>query len=265
MRKQNNNEGTGNEMETSPLYEEIHRGETKRSNARFFATLLFVILIFLCLRGAFVSSFARIDVDGTSMYPTLKNDDSLFMQYSDTSGASGFFCYTKTPARGDVVIVDVRKYHRDRFDTQEKFESIVAIPFETGGAEVNFLIKRLVGMPGDTVKEENGRIYYLSAEDKAQGDTVFTPLEAQPENVKYDLQGGTYELGEGEILILGDNTNNSTDGRFMQTYKGSPRSHLKHAYKIGDICGVVPRWAVKWRSFSTGYYDFADRLSAFFG
>ena len=265
MRERNENEA-GNGMEDSPLYEEIHRGEARRSNVRFFATLLFVAVLFLCFRCAFVSSFARIDVDGISMYPTLEDGDSLFMQYSDTSGAGGFFCYTKTPGRGDVVIVDVRKYHRENFATQAEFEKVVASEFkDASGNDVNFLIKRLVGLPGDTIKETDGRIYYLSAEDKAQGDTEFTPLEAQPDNVKYDLQGETYELGESEILILGDNTNNSTDGRYLQTYKSNPRSHLKRAYRLDDICGVVPRRAVKWRSFSTNYYNFADRLSEIFG
>lgn len=266
MRKRNENEAAGNGMKDSPLYEEIHRGEAKKSNARFFAALLFVAFLFLCFRSAFVSSFARIDVDGVSMYPTLENNDSLFMQYSDTSGAGGFFCYTKTPERGDVVIVDVRTYHRDNFATQAEFESVVAFEFkDASGRDVNFLIKRLVGLPGDTVKEVDGRIYYLSAEDKARGETEFTPLKEQPENVKFDLQGETYELGEGEILILGDNTNNSTDGRYLQTYKGNLRSHLRRAYRLNDICGVVPRWAVKCRTFSTNYYDFADRLSEFFG
>ncbi len=254
-------------MEESPLYEERYRGEARKSNVRFFAALLLIVLIFLCIRGAFVSSFARIDVDGSSMYPTLENGDRLFMQFADTGGdGGGFLRYAKTPERGDVVIVDVRTYH----DT-EAFKDIIAAPFvsrsSAGKTEtVNFLIKRLAGVPGDTVKEENGRIYYLSAEDKARGVTEFTPLKEQPENVSFELEGCVYELGEDEVLILGDNTRNSTDGRYLQTDKnGNPRSHLKCAYKLDDICGVVPRWAVKCRTFSTKYYAFADKLNALFG
>ena len=253
-------------MEDSPLYEEKHRIDSKKSNVRFFAVLIFIVLIFAYARGVFVSSFARIDVDGSSMLPTLKNGDSLFMQYSNTgANEGGFLSFLNTPDRGDVVIVDVREYH----DT-EKYKDVLAVPFVSRNAygkteAVNFLIKRLVGLPGDTIKEEDGRIYYLTAEDKARGVTEYTPLEAQPENVSFQLEGCVYELGENEILILGDNTKNSTDGRYLQKDKnGNLRSHLKCAYKIGDVCGVVPRWAVSCRSFSTKYYAFTDKLSALF-
>lgn len=264
MKQEKENDRENGGLIASPLYEEAYRSEARKSNVRFFVSLFLVVLIFMLFRGVFVASFARIDVDGSSMLPTLENGDRLFMQFADT-GDGGFLRYAKTPGRGDVVIVDVREYH----DT-DKYKDILAAPFVSRGASggtqtVNFLVKRLVGLPGDTIKEENGRIYYLTAEQKENGITEYTELEAQPQNVSYALEGCVYELGEGEVLILGDNTYNSTDGRWLQRDKnGNLRSHLKRAYRPEDICGVVPGWAVNCRTFSTKYYAFTDKISALF-
>ena len=96
-------------------------------------------------------------------------------------------------------------------------------------------------------------------------DMKYTELEAQPQNVSYALEDCVYELGEGEVLILGDNTYNSTDGRWLQRDKnGNLRSHLKRAYRPEDICGVVPGWAVNCRRFSTKCYSFTNKISALF-
>ena len=215
----------------SPLFENIYRMKERRSNIRFYAILLAILFAFALFRGFFAATFARIDVDGSSMLPTLQSGDSLLMQYSDSPENDGvLFRITKTPERGDVIIVDVRKYGFDN---------------------VEFLIKRLIGVEGDTVKETDGRIYI-----KKRGETQFSPLESQPQNVKYDLGGFTYEVGEGEIFFLGDNTSRSMDSRYKQPGKSHFTDRL---YKAEDVCGIVPQWSINCRVFVKLFYSFSQR------
>lgn len=227
-------------MEQSPLYEEIYRVKEKRANVRFFAVLFAILACFLFLRAAFTSSFVMIDVDGSSMLPTLRSHDALLMQYVSSDENDGVpLRFTRTPKRGDVIIVDVRKYDFS--------------------GNVDFLIKRLVGIEGDTVSEENGQIYILSKEDKAAGVSVPVKWAEQPENVVYHLGGFTYDVGEGEVFFLGDNTDRSTDSR----YKEDGKSHLNCLYKASDICGVVPKWAIAIRGFSTFLSGLGARSALF--
>ena len=92
MKQEKANDRENGGLIASPLYEEAYRSEARKSNVRFFVSLFLVVLIFMLFRGVFVASFARIDVDGSSMLPTLENGDRLFMQFADT-GDGGFLRY----------------------------------------------------------------------------------------------------------------------------------------------------------------------------
>lgn len=224
------NNGKGKGMDDSPLYEEIYRVKERRSNARFYSLLLVILFVFALFRGVFTATFARIDVDGSSMWPTLSNGDSLLMQYSDSSENDGVPLRIKrTPQRGDVIIVDVRKYDF---------------------AGVDFLIKRLIGVEGDTIKETDGLLYI-----KKKGETGFSLLDTQPENVKYYLDGQIYEVGEGEIFFLGDNSKYSMDSR----YKSGKSHFTDRLYQAEDICGIVPQWAIDFRGVAKTVYTFFGR------
>lgn len=203
-------------MDDSPLYEEIYREKERRGNVRFFAWIFALLFAVFCLRFAFVSNFARIDVSGSSMYPTLKDRDILLMHYAGEA------------ERGDVIIVDVRQYDFVGADRQP----------------VSFLIKRLIGIEGDRIKEEEGKILISTAEEREKGNYAYEPLESQPEGISYELKGFEYEVGEGEIFFLGDNTRNSIDSRYKQG-----ASHLDGLYKKTDIYGMVPQWSIDHRAF----------------
>lgn len=202
-------------MQDSFLYEDIHRDKARRENFRFFAIILAVLFAVLCIRLAFVSNFARIDVSGQSMYPTLESGDILLMHY------------TKEAERGDVIIVDVRSYDFSKT------------------SNISFLIKRLIGVEGDYIKEKDGKILISTAKEREEGNYTYSLLESQPEDISYDLGGFEYQVGDGEIFFLGDNTKNSVDSRYQQ----QGRSHLNGLYKATDIYGVVPQWSINHREF----------------
>ena len=133
---------------------------------------LLVVLALTFLVITFVGQ--RTKVIGSSMEPMLKD--------------------------GDNLIVDKISY---RFHEPERFD-IIVFPFRY--AEKTYYIKRIIGMPGETVFiDENGSIY-INGEllEESYGKEVIANPGRAYEPV---------ELGKDEYFVLGDNRNNSRDGR----------------------------------------------------
>ncbi|MBR2341362.1 MAG: signal peptidase I [Clostridia bacterium] len=204
----------GKNLANGDLYENCFHTKEKQSNARFFSVILALLLLFVGFRTFWTQNFGGIVVDGASMNTTLNTGDKLLMRYA-TAGA--------VAKRGDVIIVDVRKYP------------------ECG--DTDFLIKRLIATEGDKVKCEDGNLYICYA-----GQTEYTYLEedyAYYYSNKADYDFGEYVVGKGEIFFLGDNRLNSKDSR----YGLIGGSHLSdRLYKAKDIYGVVPAWAIEYKS-----------------
>jgi signal peptidase I len=77
-------------------------------------------------------------------------------------------------------------------------------------SEVHDLIKRVVGLPGDTVEGRDG-VVYINGEplDESYLDvgTITSPFEA-------------VTVPEGHLFVMGDNRGNSRDSRFFGTIDG---------------------------------------------
>ncbi len=101
---------------------------------------------------------------------------------------------------GDNLIVDKISY---RFHDPQRFD-IIVFPFQY--AEKTYYIKRVIGLPGETVYiDEDGSIY-------VNGEVL---KESYGKDVITD-PGRAYEpitLGEDEYFVMGDNRNNSSDSR----------------------------------------------------
>lgn len=137
-------------------------------------TSLYFLIILLLIFGIITYVGQRIEVIGSSMSPTLENGDGLF--------------------------VDKISY---RFHEPQRFE-IVVFPYKY--EENTFYIKRIIGLPGETVYiDDDGKIYI---------DDVLLEEYYGKEVIKDP--GRAYEpinLGPDEYFVIGDNRNNSMDSR----------------------------------------------------
>lgn len=177
----------------------------------FFPVLLLVLVI-----RSFV--FEPFRIPSGSMMPTLLQGDYIFVKkYAyglRLPVAETKVLETGEPQRGDVVVF--------------------RLPSEPN---VNY-IKRVVGLPGDTVEYVNHRLIVNGEPvplERAPGvaDLGATPmfieqlgerehaiLIANPGNTARE---GVYRVPEGHFFMMGDNRDNSRDSRFLGAI---PESHL---------------------------------------
>lgn len=107
-----------------------------------------------------------------------------------------------TLSDGDNLIVDKITY---RMREPKRFD-IIVFPFQY--AENTYYIKRIIGMPGETVQiDEKGNIYI----DGKLLEESYGRQIIRPENI--GLAAEPILLGEDEYFVMGDNRNNSLDSR----------------------------------------------------
>ena len=107
-----------------------------------------------------------------------------------------------TLSDGDNLIVDKITY---RFSDPQRFD-IIVFPFQY--QENTYYIKRIIGLPGETVQiDQNGTIYI-------NGEILVENYGK--EVIRADNRGiaaNPVVLGEDEYFVMGDNRNNSSDSR----------------------------------------------------
>ena len=150
----------------------IRIGKAVRESVSFILYLIvIVVLTFLMIR--YVGQRTR--VDGSSMENTLTN--------------------------GDNLIVDKISY---RFHEPERFD-IIVFPYQY--KEDTYFIKRIIGMPGETVQITDKGEILINGEEL---------VESYGREVIKDpgLASDPITLGEDEYFVMGDNRNYSKDSRF---------------------------------------------------
>ncbi len=137
-----------------------------------FMLALLIIVVVIPIRVFIISPFI---VDGESMHPTFQNLDYLVVDE--------LVYRFSAPERGDVIVF---RYPND--------PSV-------------FYIKRIIGLPGDTVSINHGVVSLTNS----SGNTFAL---SEPYIVNEDA---TYTrnitLNEGEYFVMGDNRPNSSDSR----------------------------------------------------
>ena len=95
------------------------------------------------------------------------------------------------------------------FNDPERFDIII---FKYPDDESQYYVKRIIGMPGETVQIVNGVVYVTDEND------VTTQLRDDFVTVARPTGNfGPYVVPEDSYFVLGDNRNNSEDSRYWRT------------------------------------------------
>lgn len=133
-----------------------------------------IIVIVVVLIRCFI--FTPIQVDGSSMYPTLEDNEILLLKKFD-----------KRYDRFDIVVFD----YKDSYGKNTK------------------LIKRIIGLPGESIEYKDNKLY-------VNGIYVREKFISTQETYDFSLKElGYNKIPEGYYFVLGDNRTNSTDSRII--------------------------------------------------
>ena len=104
----------------------------------------------------------------------------------------------------------------------ERFDIII---FKFPDDESQLFIKRVIGLPGETVQVKDGQVYI--------NGKVYEENGAYQDMTDGGLANSAITLESGEYFVLGDNRNNSEDSRF------SDIGNINKKYIVGKIWFTV--------------------------
>jgi len=169
------------ENETQPAREAAPaRQEWKQFLREILETVGLAVILFLVIN---VIS-ARVRVEGYSMLPTLDNGEYVLI--SRLAYRLGDY------QRGDIIVFRPPMYPDAPF-----WQRLFGLP----GFDDKYedYIKRIIGLPGETVRIANGTVYINNV-------PLIEPYIAAPPDYSNE-----WTVPEGQLFVLGDNRNNSAD------------------------------------------------------
>lgn len=160
--------------------------------------LIFVIPTVLIIQTFIGRTFIVI---GNSMYPTFHH--------------------------GDYLVIDKLSY---RLDDPKRFDVIVFHPPAPANKKT-YYIKRIIGLPGETIKIEGNLLTIINKENPA-GLTVSENYRSSESDLDKNIT-----LKEGEYFVMGDNRSVSSDSR---TWGALPRENISgralvRLFPVSDI------------------------------
>ena len=149
----------------------LHADDKDYKHTLNFEFVMFLIIVLCIAVGLRLLVFEPTKVEGDSMFPTLLNGERMFVEK-----VSFIF---EEPQRGQIIICRYPDY------------------------DVT-CVKRVVGLPGDTIQVMNGFVYVNGEQlDESQyWNGTITNAMMFPVTV-----------GENELFVMGDNRNASDDSR----------------------------------------------------
>jgi len=163
-------------------------------------TIAGAILIVLAIKEWVVNPYR---IPSSSMEPTLhcaRPGQGCEARLSDRVLANRFIYHFRSPRRGEIIV----------------FNTPTAAAEAACNASGTF-VKRLIGLPGETVKEKDGFLF-------VNGKQLNEPYI---QSDRRDHQSGTWLVGKGRYFFMGDNRRESCDSR---RWGSVPRKNI-----IGEV------------------------------
>ena len=151
-----------------------------------------VFMAYVC-----VSFFGvRSNVVGQAMSDTLKSGDQVLI--------NKFVYIISDPKAGDVIVF-----------------------LPNGNEKSHYYIRRVIGVPGDTVQIKDGAVYV--------NGKLFNEITDVAAMEEAGIASEEIKLGKDEYFVLGDNRNNSEDSRYANI------GNVKREYIIGQAWYCLPQ------------------------
>jgi signal peptidase I len=164
--------------------------EHKSTLREYTEAIVIALVLALFIRTFIVQAFK---IPSGSMLPTLQIGDHLLV--------NKFIYGVKMPFSG-TVIIPVK---------EPKANDIVVFKFPKN-PKLDY-IKRVIAVAGDTVEIRNKRLY-INGQPFKDDHGVFTDANIHSAKVDPRDNFGPAKVPEGKIFTMGDNRDNSYDGRF---------------------------------------------------
>ncbi len=252
-------------LKSLPKFNEQKKTPKKPIGEYIFRTILVLLFtVVLSFSGQIIYDeirYAPFVVDGESMYPTLNYDTTVISsngdKYQDASKSWSLgdfsdasktyvvdYCYMDSSKKAlnnlerfDIVVT----YYKTDYDLDSKLKDSAALK-----------VKRIIGLPGETVKFAEDGSLYIKRKDEAEFNYVDQPFLTYEKNKKSrPLVDETWyekamaettnghvlmtELGEDEYYVVGDNrrSNCSKDSR------SSSIGPIKQSYLVGKAVTIA--------------------------
>jgi len=189
---------TGEDIEIDPVLTEILSGSEPTKGNFIHETISFLKTLAIFLAAAFLLKASVVEafkIPSGSMLPTLQIGDQILVSKFSYGIRVPFLSETvfdfASPQRGDIIVFT----RPDESSTPNEDESSINI------------IKRVVGLPGDTVEVRGTRVYINNQ-------------PYQEPYARWELGGiregnfGPDKVPPGHVLMFGDNRDHSRDSRF---------------------------------------------------
>jgi signal peptidase I len=232
---------------------------TKRKAGGLFENVKTIVYAGLIAIGIRTVAFEPFNIPSGSMIPTLLVGDYLFVskysygysRYSLPLSPPLFSgrIFGSLPKRGDVVVFKLPR------DTSEDY------------------IKRIIGLPGDTIQMKEGELYINGQQVQRTADGTYTDdsdgpaivlrryIETLPNGVKHPILKASddgpldntqeYKVPPNCVFAMGDNRDNSLDSRVLNAVGYIPVENLVGRAEIlfFSIDATAPWWQVwEWPS-----------------
>ncbi len=194
------------------------KNKSKPTSERVLDVIIIIFIVLFVINTFFDLFYAKVYIVGTSM-----NDTFTGAQSDDVAGGDYVYIVKNVePERGEVVVIDTKRF--------------------ISAAGEKEIIKRVVGVAGDTVELKAGELY-------VNGEHVEEPYVSEEHNTPTLLKNtfSAVIVPEGYVYCLGDNRDESVDSRSFYGF-----------IPLDAILGVVSEWSYRYKDAITAFNTFFE-------